>query len=80
MRHLSEETIDDTHVTASAKGEYEQLTDDQKNWVIVYYTSRVPIYGSLLEEYKRAKAKERCSQTHFHPLNTGSHQDGNQFV
>ena len=68
MRRLSEEATDDTYVTASAKGEDEQLTDDQKNWIIDYYTSRIPIYGSLLEEYKKAKAKKRCSRAQFPPI------------
>ena len=59
MRHLAQEATDDKYVTASGKGENEQLSDDHKLWIIDYYASRIPIYGSLLEEYKKDKTKRR---------------------
>ena len=51
--YLAEEVKDDTCVTASAKGEDEQLLDDHKRLIINYYAKT---YAALMEEYKKDKA------------------------
>ena len=65
---MAEEAKDDTCVTASAKGEDEQLPDDQKCLIINYYAKRIPTYAALMEEYEKDKAKDRTSQSKFPPV------------
>ena len=65
IRHLEEDVEVDVFVTASAKGEGEQLPDDKKHLIVNYYAKKIPALAALIEEYEKYIDEQRASDSQF---------------